>query len=98
MCLLAAVEGEAVGYLAGYVRGTTSLRPICVAELESMYVSKGRRNSGLGGRLVERFRVWARGRGARRMSVTAYATNERAIRFYRRAGFRPKNVSLEAGL
>lgn len=98
VCLLAVVDGTAVGYLAGYVRAPTSLRPVSVAELESMYVGGEHRDGGVGGRLVDAFRAWAGGRGAGRMSVTAYAANEGALRFYRRVGFEPRNVSLELGL
>jgi ribosomal protein S18 acetylase RimI-like enzyme len=30
--------------------------------------------------------------------VTAYSANERAISFYRKAGFAPKSLTLEMGL
>ncbi len=95
LCLLAEVGGEVVGYLAGRVEEGTALRPWRVAELESMYVRGGYRNQGVGARLVGGFLGWVGSRGAERASVTAYATNERAIRFYQRAGFRPRRVSLE---
>lgn len=98
VCLLAVIEGGIVGYLAGHVGAPISLRPVRVAELESMYVSKDHRSGGLGTELVGTFREWARGRGAERMSVTAYAANERAIQLYKRLGFEPKNLSLETTL
>lgn len=98
VCLLAVDGDVTVGYLAGYVREPTSLRPVSVAELESMYVSGEHRSGGVGGRLVDAFRAWAGGWGAGRMSVTAYAANEGTLRFYRRVGFEPRNVSLELGL
>ncbi len=96
--LLALVQGEAVGYLLGYLKPPSTLRPVRVAELESMYVKPGRRSQGIGQRLVDRFLSWARGQGAKRVSVTAYAANERALAFYRRNGFVPKSVTLERGL
>ncbi len=86
---------EAVGYLAGRLRDADTLRPVGVAELESMYVREGSRDSGVGARLVEEFLGWARERGAERASVTAYAANERAIRFYERLGFAARSLSLE---
>lgn len=95
LCLLAEVGGEVVGYLAGRVEKETTLRPWRVAELESMYVRGGHRSRGVGARLVGGFLGWAEQQGAGRASVTAYATNGPAIRFYERAGFRPKKVSLE---
>ena len=95
LCLLAEVGGEVVGYLAGRVEEETTLRPWRVAELESMYVQGEYRSRGVGARLVGGFLEWAGLQGAERASVTAYATNGRAIRFYERAGFRPRRVSLE---
>lgn len=98
VCLLAESVGEVVGYLVGHVAAGSSLRPVAVAELESMYVLEGYRSSGVGARLVEEFRRWAVTKGAERASVTAYAANERAVRFYERMGFRSKSLSLEMGL
>ena len=95
LCVVAERDGEAVGYLAGRLRDADTLRPVGVAELESMYVREGSRDSGVGARLVEEFLGWARERGAERASVTAYAANERAIRFYERLGFAARSLSLE---
>lgn len=95
LCLLAGLAGRTVGYLAGRVGEGTTLRPVKVAELESMYVREGYRDLGVGARLVDEFLGWAWSRGAERASVVAYAANERAIRFYQRSGFRPRSVALE---
>ena len=89
------IGGDAVGYLAGRLREANSLRAVRVATLESMYVRGRFRGRGAGAKLVERFLAWAREREARRASVTAYAANEGAVRFYAREGFYPKNVTLE---
>lgn len=95
LCLLAFSEDSVVGYLAGYVKGPTALRPVRIAELQSMYVRRPKRSRGVGSRLVDEFVAWARDRGAARVSVTAYATNERAVRFYERVGFESRSVTLE---
>jgi GNAT superfamily N-acetyltransferase len=94
-CLLAEFDGEVVGYLAGYAGAGAHIRPVAVAELESMYVMEGYRGRGLGTRMVEGFLDWAGTRGAERVSVTAYAANNRALRFYERNGFGPKSLTLE---
>jgi GNAT superfamily N-acetyltransferase len=47
-----------------------------------LYVNPAHRGDGVGARLVETFRSWARRCRAERMSVTAYAANTDAIRFY----------------
>lgn len=96
--LLAEIDGTAVGYLIGYLRGDSTLRPVKMAELESMFVQETYRGQGIGERLVRSFHDWVRERGAERVSVTAYAANEGALAFYRRLGFALKNVTLELGL
>jgi GNAT superfamily N-acetyltransferase len=88
-------DKNAVGYLAARLREGDSLRPVRVATLESMYVRGELRGLRVGAWLVERFLSWARERGAQRASVTAYAANTGAIRFYKRQGFSPRNLSLE---
>ena len=98
VCLIADTGGVTIGYLAGYVREPDALRPVKVAMLESMYVHEGARGTGVGGKLVRAFLDWAGKRGAERASVTAYSSNERAIRFYERLGFRPRSLALEMGL
>lgn len=95
VCLLAEYGGKAVGYLAGRMKAGDTLRPVKLAELESMYVWGERRGRGTGASLVGEFLRWAGEKGAERSSVTAYAANERAIRFYESLGFRPLSLSLE---
>lgn len=80
--LLAEIEGKLIGYLVGYVKGSSSLRPIKMAELESMYVRKEYRSQRVGQQLVTRFLEWVREQGAERVSVTAHAANEGAVAFY----------------
>jgi GNAT superfamily N-acetyltransferase len=94
--IVAEVAGMAVGYLVGRTREPVDTRPIRVAVLEAMYVGPPHRRQGAGAALVERFRAWARECRADRLSVTAYAANTGAIRFYDREGFAPRSLSLEA--
>jgi GNAT superfamily N-acetyltransferase len=42
-----------------------------------------------------RFLAWATIKAAHRVSVTAYAGNEGALRFYARYGFAPRSVILD---
>ncbi|WP_343979501.1 MULTISPECIES: GNAT family N-acetyltransferase [Kribbella] len=68
------------------------------AELVSMYVRSDQRGQGVGGRLVDAFVEWAKGRGAARMHVTAYSENAAALRLYESRGFAPKSVTLAVDL
>lgn len=93
--LVAEVEGAATGYLVGRSREPGDTRPVRLAILEAMYVRPAHRRRGAGAALVGAFRTWARQRNADRLSVTAYAANTEAIRFYEREGFVPRSLSLE---
>jgi GNAT superfamily N-acetyltransferase len=98
LVLVADDDGRVVGHLTGRLDEPSPMRPVFVATLASMYVRPAHRGHSTGARLVEAFRSWARDRGAARMTVTAYASNEGAVRFYRRQGFEPMSTVLEATL
>ena len=94
--VLAAADGETVvGILTGFIAEPTSFRPVRVAVLHSLYVGPAHRSAGVGGRLVVAFRIWACEHLADRVSVTAYAANTDAIRFYQRHGFTPRQLELD---
>jgi len=97
-CLLAlAHDGDAVlGHLVGKLAEPNSFRTRRIAVLESIRVAPGSRGQGVGGQLVGAFFDWARDRGAEVASVTAYAANDGAQRFYRRHGFTPHDVTLRS--
>ncbi|HKH10324.1 MAG TPA: GNAT family N-acetyltransferase [Rubrobacter sp.] len=59
LCLLAKFGRTPVGYLAGYVGGPTTIRPVRVAELQSVYVRARDRDRGVGSALVAEFLSWA---------------------------------------
>jgi GNAT superfamily N-acetyltransferase len=88
--------GAVVGHLAGLLSEPTAMRPVRVATLSSLYVYAEHRDAGIGTRLVNEFRSWARLRETDRMEVTAYANNAGALRFYQRHGFAAQSVVLEA--
>jgi GNAT superfamily N-acetyltransferase len=97
--LLARDGADALGHLVGRVLEPDTLRPGSrVAVLESIRVAPGARGRGVGGRLVTAFFAWAKGHGAVRAGVTAYAANGAAQSFYARHGFAPASVSLSAPL
>jgi GNAT superfamily N-acetyltransferase len=97
-CWVAEEDGQVCGYLVGRMRPDSDMRTVRVAELEEMYVAPEWRCAGIGAKLVDAFFEWARMSGADRAGVTAYATNDRALAFYRRNGFGPRSVSMERPL
>ena len=98
LLLLARDDDQAVGHLVGRLSGPDSLRTQPLAVLESMRVAPGARRTGVGSLLVRHFFAWARDRGAEQASVTAYAANDAALRFYARHGFSPTSVTSRAVL
>jgi GNAT superfamily N-acetyltransferase len=98
LVIVATAEGEVVGHLIGMYSEPSEMWTASRAELVSMFVAEPVRGQGVGGLLVEEFITWARERGATRMHVQAYATNEAAIRLYQRHGFTPLSTTLVADL
>jgi GNAT superfamily N-acetyltransferase len=95
LVLVAVAGDDVVGHLTGVLSEGGDTRPGRVATLRSMFVRPEHRSGGVGAVLVTEFRTWAAKVGAERMTVTAYAANEAAQRFYVRQGFTPMFVSLE---
>jgi GNAT superfamily N-acetyltransferase len=98
LVLVAVVEGEVAGHLVGMFAEPSEMWVGSKAELVSMYVRGDLRGQGVGGQLVDAFVEWAKGRGAARLNVTAYAENAAALRLYESRGFAPKSVTLAVDL
>jgi len=91
--VLLARDGDTVaGHLVGRLLRPGAVHPIRRAELESIHVYPAYRGVGLGSRLVEMFLAWGAANSAGRASVTAYAANEPALRFYARHGFAARSI------
>jgi ribosomal protein S18 acetylase RimI-like enzyme len=99
-CLLAlARDGDrVVGHLVGKLSRPDSYRRERIAVLESIRVHPDARDAGVGSLLVRHFVDWARDRAAVQASVSAYAANEAAQRFYARHGFTPMTTTLRTVL
>ena len=98
LLVLAWDDDRVVGHLAGRLSGPSTIQTGCVAVLESMRVAPDARRAGVGSRLVGNFFAWGRLAGARHASVTAYAANETARRFYARHGFVPHSVTARTAI
>src|SRR3954447_26806323 len=59
-CFLAEVDGVLAGQLVDRITRESSLRPVRIAELESMFVRPEYRGRGVGAALVAEFFGWAR--------------------------------------
>jgi len=95
LVLLARDRDEVVGHLVARLRGPGAVHPIRVADLESIHVYPRHRNRSVGEQLMTAFLLWAAKKGATRATVTAYAANYGAQRFYARHGFAVKSVIMD---
>lgn len=64
------------------------------AELQTLVVLPGRRRSGLGSRMMDAVHEELRRLGIRELVIGVVATNDDALRFYGRLGYRPWVVKL----
>ncbi len=94
---LALADQEIVGYLAGGHKDI-SYRKTKMAEIYSMTVNPGYQSKGIGEKLVSAFKEWARTRGYGKVYVNVYYDNERGIKFYKKCGMTPIDMSLEMGI
>jgi GNAT superfamily N-acetyltransferase len=95
LVLVADAGSAIVGHLSASLAEPTEYRLVRVATIGSLYVFPPYRRAGVGAEMVAQFRQWAGLVSADRIAVTAYATNQAAIRFYHRVGFGPYSVTLE---
>ena len=96
-CIVAEIEGEPVGYLIGTER-IYSYRTVRLAEIDNMGVTPAFRSKGIGIKLVEAYRQWAKEHGFDRLYVNAYYQNIKAIEFYKKCGLSPIDISLEGAV
>ncbi|GAB3911701.1 GNAT family N-acetyltransferase [Kibdelosporangium lantanae] len=95
LVLVAIADNQVIGHLTAVLESPTTKRPVRIATLASLYVRPAVRGAGTAANLVETFRTWARENQADLLAVTAYATNDQAIRFYQKHGFTPATLTLE---
>ena len=91
---LAESDGEPVGYLAGGHKDM-SYRNTTMAEIYSMTVSPLHQSKGIGEKLVIAFKQWAIEHGYGKVYVNVYYDNERGVKFYKKCGMTPIDMSLE---
>lgn len=96
--LLAVAGDDVVGHLIATFVTASAMWTAPSAEIVSTFVCASWRGKTIGSRLVSNFVSWAKDRGAQRLTVSAYASNTDAVRFYRRHGFSPLSLNLALDL
>ncbi len=98
VCFVAEIDNKIVGYFVGGRKDVASYRNVTVAELENIYVLEEFRSKGVGKKLMEAFKNWAKELKVDKVAVNVFALNEKGINFYKREGFLPQDLTLEMHL
>ena len=98
ICVVAQFNDKLVGYIVAGKKDVPSYRNVTVAELENIYVLEEYRSKGVGKKLMEAFKNWAKELKVDKVAVNVFALNEKGIAFYKREGFLPQDLTLEMHL
>jgi ribosomal protein S18 acetylase RimI-like enzyme len=91
--LIAEVDNVPVGYLIGG-KFKYDYRKVTYGEIQDMGVLPDFRRQGIGSKLVDEFRKWAKSKGYEKVYVNAYYDDERAVGFYKKQGLIPSDLVL----
>jgi ribosomal protein S18 acetylase RimI-like enzyme len=97
LCLIVEDENKKVGYLAAREK-EIEYRNSRYLEIENMGVNPEYRSKGIGKLLVQKCFEWAKEKGFKKVYVSSYAQNTKAVDFYKNNGFEGVDVGLERGL
>ena len=92
--VVALLNDEIVGYLAGTINEKGSYENIQYGEINNMFIKDGCRGYGVGKALVNGFKLYCKSNDINNLMVTASAKNINAINFYKKNGFKDFNLTL----
>lgn len=98
--VILAVDGERiVGFLIGeYYKATAYKRIKIDSEVLSLFVEEKYRNNRIGPMLIDEFEKWAKSKNADQIKIEPYFNNVKAIKFYKREGYKDYVVMLRKKL
>ena len=96
--IVAVINNQIVGYLAGSIKEKGSYEEIQYGEVNNMFIKSECRGYGVGKLLINDFKKYCISNGIKNLIVTASAKNNNAIEFYRKNGFNDFNVTLTMNL
>ena len=96
--LVAYVDKQIVGYLAGTLNSQYSYNNIVQAELDNMCIMNEFRKLGIGSKLFEEFKKICKENKINEIKVVASYNNLNAIDFYKRNGFKEAELILKQNI
>lgn len=99
--LVAALGDEIVGFSLLYekeVKGLSLLIPCKYAYLQDFIVKEEYRNRGIGTRLLETSKLWAKERNLEYLRLSVFPKNDSGVRFYKRHGLLEQMLTMECSL
>lgn len=98
ICFVAESGNQLVGYAACRVITDDTARTVKRAELDNLVVSEQYRSHGVGHKLADAFKQWAKTKEATKLKVNVNAHNTGAIDFYKDIGFSDHQLIMEADI
>ncbi len=92
------VEGRVIGWSWLKVYQNEFFKEGVYGEINEIYVIPEWRNRGIGKRIIEHALSWFKDKGVRTIRVEVLASNDEAIRFYKKFGFKPNYMSMQMTL
>lgn len=95
--LLVAYDNEnMIGYVSGSIRKSEEYRkPFIIAEMENLMVLPNYQKQKIGSTLLQEFTKWAKSKNAKRINISVFAKNTKALEFYRKLGYADYGINLE---
>ena len=92
--IIAEVDNNIVGYLAGSISEKGSYEEIQYGEINNMFIKDECRGLGIGKSLINNFKDYCKSNEINNLKVTASYKNRDAIEFYHKNGFEEFDVTL----
>lgn len=92
--MIALLNNEIVGYLAGSINEKGSYEDIQYGELNNMFINESFRGYGIGKKLTDSFKNYCKTNNIDNIKVTASYKNKDAINFYKKCGFSEFDLTL----
>lgn len=92
--VVATINDEIVGYLAGSINEKGSYEDVQYGEINNMFIDANYRSYGIGKKLVNKFKIYCKEKNINNLIVTASSKNINAINFYKKNGFEDFNLTL----